>query len=234
MQYHGRGKEVTQLKDTKQLIVKFTDEATAFHDVKRAIIPGKGAVINAISIHLYEFLEKKGIPTHFIQKINSCEHLCKTSSAIPLNVVVRNVASGSMAKRLGVKEGQPLLQPVYEIFYKDSELSHPLINKDHALALGISSEEDLTTIREMALNINEILIQYFKSIDIKLLDFKIEFGKDENGNIILTEEISPDKSRMCDIITGEHLDKDHFSRDLGDVLQAYEKILTRLITKESA
>jgi len=233
IQCNARGKEVLKLDDKNEVIVKFTDQATAFHDVKRAIIPGKGAVINAIATYIFEVLEKEGVKTHFIKKLNNCEQLCHEVEIIPLNVVIRNVVSGSMAKRLGVDAGYTPQSPVYEIFYKNSELGNPLINEDHALALGISTLEELARIREIALKINEILKPFFEEIDINLVDFKIEFGRHSSGDILLADEISPDKSRLWDIKTGEHLDKDHFSRDLGDVKEAYEKILKRLVAREA-
>jgi len=233
IQCNGRGKEVLKSENENEVIVKFTDQATAFHDVKRAIVPGKGAVINAIAIHVFEILEQNGVKTHFIRKLNNCEQLCHEVEIIPFNVVIRNVVSGSMAKRLGVDEGYTPKSPVYEIFYKNSELGNPLINEDHALALGISTREELAEIRILAFKINEILKPFFEKIDINLVDFKIEFGRHRNGDILLADEISPDKSRLWDTKTGEHLDKDHFSRDLGDVKEAYEKILTRLIAREA-
>ena len=225
----SRGKEVLESENSTEVIVRFTDEATAFHDVKRGIIPGKGAVINAITTRIFEALEQNGIKTHFIKKLNNYEQLCHQVEIIPLNVVVRNVASGSMAKRLDIKEGYVLAIPVYEIYYKNSDLGNPLINEDHALALGLLLPEELTEIREQALRINDFLKQFFAKIDITLVDFKIEFGRLPNGDLLLADEISPDKSRLWDMKTGEHLDKDHFSRDLGDVKEAYEKISKRLV-----
>ncbi|MCL1989546.1 MAG: phosphoribosylaminoimidazolesuccinocarboxamide synthase [Defluviitaleaceae bacterium] len=233
IQCNGRGKEVLESENKGEVIVRFTDQATAFHDVKRAIVPGKGAVINAISIRVFERLEQNGIKTHFIKKLNHCEQLCHEVEMISLNVVVRNVVSGSMAKRLGVQEGYVPEAPVYEIFYKNLDIANPLINEDHALALGIATADELTMIREQALKINEILKPFFADIDINLVDFKIEFGRNRKGELLLADEISPDKSRLWDIKTGEQLDKDHFSRDLGDVKEAYEKILMRLVSKES-
>jgi phosphoribosylaminoimidazole-succinocarboxamide synthase len=229
IQSNGRGKEVLKSDEKNEVIVRFTDQATAFHDVKRAIVPGKGAVTNAIAIHIFEYLEQNGIKTHFIKKLNNNEQLCHKVDLIRLNVVVRNVASGSMAKRLGVEEGYVSPLPIYEIFYKNSELGHPLINEDHALALGLSNADELAEIRVLALKINDLLKQFFSNIDITLVDFKIEFGRLPNGDLLLADEISPDKSRLWDMKTGEHLDKDHFSRDLGDVKEAYEKILMRLV-----
>lgn len=232
IQNSGRGKEVLKSEKDYNVIVKFTDEATAFHNVKKAIIPGKGAVINAIAIHLFELLERNNIDTYYIKKLNDQEQLCHEVKMIPLHVVVRNVVSGSMAKRLGVAEGYTPVTPVYEIYYKNEELGNPLINEDHAVALEISTKIELLKIREQALKINDILKKYFAEIDICLVDFKIEFGRHVSGKLLLADEISPDKSRLWDVLTGEHLDKDHFSRDLGDVKEAYEKILTRIIAKE--
>lgn len=229
IQENGRGKEVLNAENKGEVIVRFTDQATAFHDVKRAIIPGKGAVINAIATRVFEILEENGIKTHFIKKISNCEQLCHEVEIIPINVVVRNVVSGSMAKRLGVEEGYTPKAPVYEIFYKNFELGNPLINEDHALALALLSPEELVKLRTQALKINQILKPFLANIDIKLVDFKIEFGKLTNGEIVLADEISPDKSRLWDMKTGEQLDKDRFSRDMGDVKGAYEVILQRLM-----
>ena len=234
IQSNGRGKEVLKSDVSDEVIVQFTDQATAFHDVKRAIVSGKGAVTNAIATHIFEYLEQNGIKTHFIKKLSNTEQLCHKVDLIPLNVVVRNVASGSMAKRLGMEEGYVVSMPIYEIFYKNSELGHPLINEDHALALGLSSVAELAEIRALSLRINDLLKQLFTDIDITLVDFKIEFGRLANGDLLLADEISPDKSRLWDIKTGEHLDKDHFSRDLGDVKEAYEKILMRLVARQEA
>jgi len=216
------------------VVIRFTDQATAFHDVKRANVPGKGAVINSITIHIFETLEAHGIKTHFIKKLSDCEQLCHEVKIIPLNVVVRNVTSGSMAKRLGMEEGYVPETPVYEIYYKDAELGNPLINESHALTLGISTADELNEIRKQALKINDVLKPFFADIGINLVDFKIEFGRLPNGEILLADEVSPDKSRLWDMKTGDHLDKDHFSRDLGDVKEAYEKILSRLVMKEEA
>ena len=233
IQCNGRGKEVFKTDNSDEVIVRFTDQATAFNDVKRANVPGKGAVTNSIATRVFEVLENNGIKTHFIKKVSNTDMLCKKLEIIPLNVVVRNIASGSMAKRLGVKEGYQPSKPVFEIFYINKELGNPLINEDHAIALGLSARDELEFIRAQALRINEILKEFFYGIDVQLVDFKIEFGRDKNGGIILADEISPDKSRLWDINTGEHLDKDHFSRDLGDVKEAYEKILTRLVDREA-
>jgi len=233
IQCSGRGKEVFKSESDYTVVVRFTDQATAFHDVKCATVPGKGAVINAISIRIFEVLGANGIKTHFIKQLNENEQLCHEVKLIPLNVVVRNVVSGSMAKRLGVTEGYVPEMPVYEIYYKNSELGNPLINESHALALGFSTRDELSAIREQALKINEVLKPFFANIGISLVDFKIEFGRLPNGEILLADEISPDKSRLWDMVTGEHLDKDHFSRDLGDVKEAYEKILSRLIEREA-
>jgi len=232
IQCSGRGKIVTQNKDSNEVIITFTDEATAFHDVKRAVVPGKGAVINSISIKVFEILEDAGIKTHFIKKINNCEQLCHKVKSIPLNVVIRNVVSGSMAKRLGVMNGYEPKNTVYEIYYKNTDLGNPLINEDHAISLGVATTDELTKMKEIALKINDVLKPYFATLDLQLVDFKVEFGESMTGELLLADEISPDKSRLWDMTTGEHLDKDHFSRDLGDVKVAYEQILMRMIEKE--
>ena len=233
IQSSGRGKEILKSNGTDEIIVHFTDQATAFNDVKRANVPGKGAVINAISVHIFEFLHANDISSYFIKKISNTEQLCHQVDTIGLNVVVRNVVSGSMAKRLGVEEGYTPTTPVYEIYYKNNEIGNPLINEDHAVALALSTEVELSQIKAQSLKINQLLKQFFAEIDIKLVDFKIEFGRLADGTVVLADEISPDKSRLWDVFTGEHLDKDHFSRDLGNVKEAYEKILTRIVAKES-
>jgi phosphoribosylaminoimidazole-succinocarboxamide synthase len=229
IQRNGRGKEVLNSENDGEVIVRFTDQATAFHNIKRATIPGKGAVINAIATRVFEILEEHDIKTHFIKKISNCEQLCHEVEIIPINVVVRNVVSGSLAKRLGVEEGYTPEVPVYEIFYKNFELGNPLINEDHALALRLSTPKELIALRAQALKINTILKSFFADIDIHLVDFKIEFGRLANGELVLADEISPDKSRLWDVKTGEQLDKDRFSRDMGDVKEAYEEILKRLM-----
>lgn len=231
IQCSGRGKEVLNSKNDGEVIVRFNDQVTAFHGVKRAIIPGKGAVINAIATRVFEILGENDIKTYFIKKISNCEQICHEVETIPINVVVRNVVSGSMAKRLGVEEGYTPKEPVYEIFYKNFELGNPLINEDHALALGLLTSEELVAMHEQALKINTILKPFFAGIDINLVDFKIEFGRLANGELVLADEISPDKSRLWDAKTGEHLDKDRFSRDMGDVKEAYEVILKRLMVQ---
>ena len=232
IQSSGRGKEILESNGVGEVVIKFTDQATAFNDVKRANVPGKGAVINAIAAHIFEYLHENNIKTHFIKKISDTEQLCHIVEAIPLNVVVRNVVSGSMAKRLGVEEGYIPNAPVYEIYYKNDETGNPLINENHAVALNLSTEVELAIIKGHSLRVNQLLKQFFAEIGITLVDFKIEFGRLSNGDLVLADEISPDKSRLWDIKTGEHLDKDHFSRDLGDVKEAYEKILSRIVVKE--
>lgn len=233
MQCNGRGKEVLKSGNDGEVIVRFTDEATAFHDVKRATVPGKGAVINAITVHVFKCLEANGVKTHFIKKLNDCEQLCREVSTIQLNVVVRNVVSGSMAKRLGVEKGYIPKQPIYEIFYKNFDLNNPLINEDHALALGLSTPRELIDIKVKAMKINSILTRFFEKINIQLMDFKVEFGRLASGELVLADEISPDKSRLWDIETGEQLDKDRFRRDLGDIKEAYKEILNRLTLEEN-
>lgn len=229
IQSNGRGKEVIVSENADEVIVRFTDEATAFHNVKRAIVPGKGAVINGISSDVFDYLEKKGIQTHFIKKLSPFEQLCHRVDIIGLHVVVRNVVSGSMAKRLGVEEGYVPKAPVYEIFYKNIELGNPLINEDHAVALGLLAPDELFKIRQLAMQINELLVPFFAKIDVQLVDFKIEFGRRSTGELVLADEISPDKARLWDKRTGKQLDKDRFRRDLGDVKEAYEEILIRLL-----
>ena len=183
---------------------------------------------NKITSILFEQLEKQGIKTHFIKKLSDREQLCKKVEIVPLEVIVRNVAAGSMAKRLGLKEGTPLKTTVFEFSYKNDELGDPLINRYHAVGIGAATFEEIDTILDMTAKINNILKDAFAKENINLIDFKIEFGKTSDGNIVLADEISPDTCRFWDATTGEKLDKDRFRRDLGNVEDAYIEILKRI------
>lgn len=226
--YEGKSKQVYKTDDPNKIIIHYKDDTTAFNGIKKAIIANKGVLNNAISSLIYERLNKAGIPTHFIKKLNDREELCKKVNIIPLEVVVRNVIAGSMAKRLNIEEGTIPSNVIREIDYKNDALGDPLINDDHAVSLGICSYGDLKKIYELTDRINNELKKMFDSVDVILVDYKIEFGFDCDGNIVLSDEISPDSARLWDKKSLAKLDKDRFRRDLGKVVEAYEEILKRL------
>ena len=228
MLYEGKAKKVFTTDDEELYIVDYKDDATAFNGLKKGQIAGKGVVNNKMSNFLMQIMEKNGVPTHFVEELSDRETLVKKVSIVPLEVIIRNIAAGSFSKRLGVEEGSPLKTTILEYCYKDDELGDPLINDYHALALGIATKEELDTISEMTFKVNEILKAYFKSINIELVDFKIEFGRTSDGKIILADEISPDTCRLWDADTHEKLDKDRFRRDLGNVEDAYNEVFKRL------
>ncbi len=226
--FEGKGKQIFKTDEEDKIIIHFKDEATAFNGIKRATLLNKGSLNNEISSILFEELNKAGFPTHFIKKLNEKDQLCKRLDIFPIEFVVRNIVAGSMARRLNLKEGLEIENTVYELTLKNSRLGDPLINEDHAVALNLATYEELNKIHTLALSINKFLIEVFKKIDIILVDYKMEFGKDLNGNIILADEITPDSCRFWDKETKTKLDKDRFRRDLGDVIPAYEEILSRL------
>ena len=226
--YEGKAKKVFTTEDPDVLIVDYKDDATAFNGEKKGQIEDKGVMNNEITSILFELLEKKGVKTHFIKKLNEREQLCKKVEIVPLEVIVRNVAAGSMAKRLGLEEGYKLKTTVFEFSYKDDELGDPLINSYHAVAIGAATFEEIDTILDMTAKINDLLKEFFAKLNINLIDFKIEFGKLPNGEIVLADEISPDTCRLWDATTGEKLDKDRFRRNLGNVKEAYVEILKRI------
>ncbi len=226
--YEVKSKQVYKTDDPNKIIIHYKDDTTAFNGIKKAIIANKGVLNNAISSLIYERLNKAGIPTHFIKKLNDREELCKKVNIIPLEVVVRNVIAGSMAKRLNIEEGTIPSNVIREIDYKNDALGDPLINDDHAVSLGICSYDDLKKIYELTDRINNELKKMFDSVDVILVDYKIEFGFDCDGNIVLSDEISPDSARLWDKKSLAKLDKDRFRRDLGKVVEAYEEILKRL------
>jgi phosphoribosylaminoimidazole-succinocarboxamide synthase len=225
--YEGKAKKIFSTDKKDEVIVYYKDDATAFNGIKKSQIDNKGVLNNSITTMLFELLEKKGIKTHFIKKLSDREQLCKKVEIVPLEVIVRNVAAGSMAKRYGIAEGTALKTTVFELSYKDDELGDPLINDYHAVAMGITTFEELLVIYNIASEINDILREVFLKKDINLIDFKLEFGR-YNGEILLADEISPDTCRFWDVKTGEKLDKDRFRRDLGNVTEAYEEILSRI------
>ena len=227
MMYEGKAKEIYATDKADEVIVYYKDDATAFNGEKKGQIEDKGVMNNAITATLFEILAQNGVPTHFIEKLNDREQLCKKVEIVPLEVIVRNVAAGSMAKRLGLEEGTELKTTVFELSYKDDSLGDPLINDYHAVAIGATTFEELNKIYELTAKINEVLKGLFLKANINLIDFKLEFGR-YNGEIVLADEISPDTCRFWDATTGEKLDKDRFRRDLGNVKDAYVEILSRL------
>lgn len=227
--YEGKAKKVFATNDPGLCIVSYKDDATAFNGLKKGTIEGKGAINNRVTNHLMRLLEQKGIPTHLVKELNDRETLVKKVRIIPLEVIVRNIAAGSLAKRLGLAEGVKLSRTVLEFCYKDDELGDPLVNDSHILALGLATEEELRIITDYALKIDKILADYLKDLNIELIDFKLEFGKTPDGTVVLADEISPDTCRFWDSVTQEKLDKDRFRRDLGGVEDAYREILKRLL-----
>ena len=227
--YEGKAKKVYTTEDADLLIVSYKDDATAFNGVKKGTIQDKGSVNNRVSNHLMRLLETKGIPTHLVQELNDRESLVKRVTIVPLEVIVRNIAAGSLSKRLGLEEGTKLSKTVLEYCYKDDALGDPMINDYHIFALDLVTPSELQQIADYALKINRILSEYFKDVNVELIDFKIEFGRTSRGQIILADEISPDTCRFWDTRTGEKLDKDRFRRDLGNVSEAYQEILKRLL-----
>ena len=226
--YEGKAKQLFECENKDEIYVHYKNSATAFNGVKKEEFEHKGIFNNTITSLIFEYLEKEGVETHFIKKINETDQLCKYVTIIPLEVIVRNIVAGSMAKKYGIEEGKKLAKPVFELSYKNDDLNDPLINDDHAVALEIVTEEELANIREQALKINSLLQKLYLKANLVLVDFKIEFGKDKNGKIILADEISPDTCRLWDKDTNEKLDKDRFRRDLGSVMEAYEEVLRRL------
>lgn len=231
MLYEGKAKKIYATDKENEVIVYYKDDATAFNGEKKGSIEDKGQFNNDITSIIFKMLEENGIKTHFIEKLNDREQLCKKVSIVPLEVIVRNVAAGSMAKRLGIEEGTPLKTTVFEISYKNDELGDPLINDYHAVAIGATTFEELQEIYAMTDKINELLKKFFASVNINLIDFKIEFGKTDDGKIVLADEISPDTCRFWEATTNEKLDKDRFRRDLGNVRGAYQEILSRMSSR---
>jgi phosphoribosylaminoimidazole-succinocarboxamide synthase len=226
--YEGKAKQIFATQDEDVVWIQYKNSATAFNGEKKADIDGKGVLNNKISSLLFSKLAEKGIQSHFIKQLSDYEQLVKRVRIIPLEVVVRNVIAGSLSKRLGKEEGTPLQKPIIEFYYKDDDLGDPLITDDHIDFLEIASREERAEIREMALGVNEVLQGIFKEAGVTLVDFKLEFGKDRNGSILLGDEISPDTCRLWDAETNQKLDKDVFRRDLGSLTEVYSIILERL------
>ena len=226
--YEGKAKQVYATDDKNTIIMYFKDDATAFNGIKKAQIEDKGMLNNKITTIIFDRLIKAGIKTHYIKTLNDREQLCKKVTIIPLEVIVRNIIAGSMSKRLGIPEGTKPANTIYELCYKDDALGDPLINDHHAVALGAVTYAELDEIYAMLKKINEELQKMFSQIGVTLVDFKVEFGKTADGEIVLADEISPDCCRLWDSKTNEKLDKDRFRRDLGNVIEAYQEIYKRL------
>lgn len=225
--YEGKAKKVYKTDAEDVLIVDYKDDATAFNGVKKGTIVGKGVINNKMTNYVMQLLEKEGVPTHFVEELSDRETAVKKVQIVPLEVIVRNVAAGSFSKKLGIEEGTKLLCPTLEFSYKNDELGDPMINSYYAKAIGAATQEEIDAITRYAFIVNEVLIKYFRSIGIDLIDFKIEFGR-FHGQIILADEISPDTCRLWDSETHDKLDKDRFRRDLGNVEDAYKEVFKRL------
>lgn len=226
--YEGKAKEVYLTEKADEYIIRYKDDATAGNGEKKATIAGKGELNLAITTMIFEMLKKNGIKTHYIETINNTDMRVKKVTIMPLEVIVRNITAGSFAKRYGVEEGKVLNQPTFELSYKNDDLGDPLMCEDHAIALGVITKEEYDYLREETLKINELLKEFFLKINLKLVDFKIEFGKTDDGQILLADEISPDTCRLWDKDTNQKLDKDIFRRDLGDLTEGYKEVLNRM------
>lgn len=226
--YEGKAKQVFATDDPERIIIRYKDSATAYNNLKKATIVNKGVFSNDISSMLFRHLADAGVETHFIGKFNERDQLCRRVSIIPIEIIVRNIVAGSMAQRLGIEEGTRPSNTIVDLSYKRDELGDPLINDDHAVALGLVTYDELKQIYTVTRRINDLLESLFDSAGITLVDFKVEFGRTSDGRIILADEISPDTCRLWDKQTGEKLDKDRFRRDLGKVIEAYEEIDRRL------
>ena len=225
--YEGKAKKVFTTDDPDLCIVAYKDDATAFNGLKKGTITGKGVVNNRMSNYLFKLLEEKGVKTHFVEELSDRETLVRKVEIVPLEVIVRNKAAGSLAKRLGVEEGTPMRIPVLEFCYKNDDLGDPMVNETHILAAGFAAKEEVDAISAMANKVNEALCEFFLSVGIELIDFKLEFGR-YKGDIILADEISPDTCRFWDVNTHEKLDKDRFRRDMGGVEEAYAEVMKRI------
>lgn len=229
MLYEGKAKKVYATDVEDVLLVDYKDDATAFNGLKKGTISGKGVINNKVTNFMMQILEKEGVPTHFVEEISDRETLVKKVSIVPLEVIIRNISAGSFAKRYGVEEGIPFAEPTIEFSYKNDELGDPLINSYHALALGLATKEEINTIITLAFKVNEVMKAFFKNVGVDLVDFKLEFGKTSDGKIVLADEISPDTCRFWDSKTHEKLDKDRFRRDLGNVEDAYQEMMKRIL-----
>ena len=227
--YEGKAKKVYSTENPELYIVDYKDDATAGNGAKKGTIHDKGIINNRVTNHLMKLLEKAGVPTHFVEEISDRETIVKKVSIVPLEVIVRNIAAGSLAKRLGLSEGTPMSKTVLEYCYKDDALGDPMVNEYHIMAMNWCTKEELDLIAKYSLKINEVLSAYLKDANIQLIDFKLEFGKLSDGTIVLADEISPDTCRFWDTVTHEKLDKDRFRRDMGGEEDAYKEVMKRLL-----
>lgn len=227
--YEGKAKKVYATDDPEVLLVDYKDDATAFNGLKKGIIAGKGAINNRVTNYMMQILEKEGVKTHLVKELSARETLVKKVSIVPLEVIIRNISAGSFAKRYGVEEGIVFAEPTIEFSYKNDDLGDPLINDYHALALGLATKEEIETIKAMAFKVNDVMKKFFKNLKVDLVDFKLEFGRLSDGTIVLADEISPDTCRFWDSETHEKLDKDRFRRDLGNVEDAYNEMMKRIL-----
>ena len=230
--YEGKAKKVYATDDENLCIVAYKDDATAFNGLKKGTIVGKGVVNNRMTNMMMRLLEKQGVPTHFVEELSERETLVKKVKIVALEVIIRNVSAGSFAKHYGVEEGIVFDEPTIEFSYKNDDLGDPLLNEYHALALKLATKEEIATIKKYAFKVNEVLKEYFLKLGVRLIDFKLEFGRLPDGTIVLADEISPDTCRFWDAKTGEKLDKDRFRRDMGGVEDAYKEIFKRVTAGE--
>lgn len=226
--YNGKSKQIFATESQNFIIMTYKDDETAYFGVKKSVIPNKGMLNNKISALIFKYLEKNGIHTHFVEQLDESEQLCRRATTLPLEFIVRNIIAGSLSRRLDIEEGTAPEQPIYEICLKSDVLRDPMINRYHVEGLGIANEETLNQILDILKKINELLKELLKKSHIDLIDFKVEFGFDTEGNLMLIDEISPDTARFWDSESHEHLDRDLFRRDLGDVETAYKEVLARL------
>ncbi|MDT2760186.1 phosphoribosylaminoimidazolesuccinocarboxamide synthase [Enterococcus xiangfangensis] len=226
--YEGKAKQLFQTNESEVIWVEYLNQATALNGAKKDQIKGKGELNNRITSLIFDYLKSKKIKNHFIKRLSANEQLIQAVEIIPLEVVVRNVAAGSFSKRLAIPEGTSLSLPIVEFYYKKDELDDPMVIDDHILFLQIASTEEIAQLRQLALEVNHALIELFDSIDIQLIDFKLEFGRQKEGSLLLADEVSPDTCRLWDKKTNEHLDKDIYRRDLGDIVPVYQEVLNRL------
>lgn len=226
--YEGKAKQVYLTDNENEYIIHNKDDATAGNGVKHDTFSGKGVLNNTISCIIFDMLSKAGVETHLIEKLNDTDVLVKKVQIFELEVIIRNITTGSFCKRLGAPEGKVLEEPIFEMSYKNDDYGDPLINDDHAVALGLANREELAFIKEKTLLINKLLKEFFLEFNLKLVDFKIEFGKDKDGNILLADEISPDSCRLWDVETNQKYDKDVFRQDIGDLVETYKAVLERM------
>lgn len=231
--YEGKAKSLYKTSDFNVIWVEYLNQATALNGKKKDLIKGKGSLNNQITSLVFRMLTEAGVPNHFIKKLSETEQLIKAMTMFPLEVVLRNVSAGSFSKRFDVKEGTPLANPIIEFYLKYDKLDDPMMNEDHIQLLGLATAKEIKEIKKMTLEVNKVLQKIFKEIDIQLIDFKLEFGKQPDGTILLADEISPDTCRLWDVKTGEHLDKDVYRRDLGNLVPVYQEVFERLLKLES-